>query len=208
MAEGNPIETWVQAARAGDRVALAKLLTMSHPHLRARATARLDPALKARIGPEDVLQEVYLDVVRQIDQFEYRGPDSFLRWVSAILDHKLIDWRRAAHCRVRDIRRERPVNAILTDSYWNLLDDLYAESGTPSRVVRRQEALAALLASLLDLSDSHRQVIEMRFLNGLSVGEVAARLDRSEDAVVALTRRALDALRESMDRQGDFSRGP
>ncbi|MBN1510385.1 MAG: sigma-70 family RNA polymerase sigma factor [Phycisphaerae bacterium] len=207
MTECNQIETWVHAAQTGDRVALAKLLAMSHPRLQARAAAQLDPALKAKAGPEDVLQEVYLEVVRQIDQFEYRGPDSFLHWVSSILDHKLIDWRRAAHCQVRDIRRELPINALLTDSYWNLLDDLYAESGTPSRVVRRQEALAALLTSLLDLSDSHRQVIEMRFLNGLSVGEVAKRLNRSEDAVVALTRRALDALRESMDRQGDFTRG-
>ena len=72
----------------------------------------------------------------------------------------------------------------------------------------RQEALDALLTVLKELWASHRQVIQLRFLDGLSVAETAARLETSEAAVVALTRRALDALRKSMDRLGEFTRGP
>ncbi|HUU99103.1 MAG TPA: sigma-70 family RNA polymerase sigma factor, partial [Phycisphaerae bacterium] len=87
------------------------------------------------------------------------------------------------------------------------LDHIYADSGTPSRVARRQEALSALPMGLSDLSESHRQVIELRFLEGLSVAEVAARLGKSEAAVVALTKRALEALRQSMDRLGEFTHG-
>ena len=60
---------------------------------------------------------------------------------------------------------------------------------------------------LSDLSEPHRQVIQLRFLGGLSVREVADRLDKSEAAVVALTKRALEALRQGMDRLGDFTRG-
>ena len=61
--------------------------------------------------------------------------------------------------------------------------------------------------NLADLSDAHREIIELRFLEGLSVREAARRLDKSEPAVVALTRRALKTLREAMDRLGEFSRG-
>ena len=206
MTEDEQTEVWIAAAQRGDRLALAKLLTTCHPRLRAQAEARLKAATKIRTSPEDVLQEVYLDVARQIRQFENRGPGSFLKWIQAILDHKLTDAWRAAHCQARDINREAAIRGAATDSHGDLLDILYADSGTPSRVARRQEAVGALLSCLPELSDDHREVIQLRFLKGLAVAEVAARLSRSEAAVVALTKRALNALRESMDRLGDFTR--
>lgn len=207
MTEQSQTDLLVTAAQRGDRLALAKLLARCHPRLRSWAEARMDAGTKARSDPDDILQEVYLDVARQIDRFEDRGPGSFLNWVRAILNQKLVDARRAAHCQARDVDREVPAAGVTAESYWNLLDDLYAESGTPSRVVRRQEALDALLASFSELSEAHRRVIQLRFLEGLSVVETAARLNRSEAAVVALTKRALAALRESMDRLGEFTRG-
>ena len=207
MTERSETEIWIAAAKRGDRLALAKLLATYHPWFRARAEVRMDTALKARTDPEDILQEVYMDVAQQIDRFEDRGPGSFRNWVHAILDQKLINARRAAHYQVRDVDREVPIGGDRTGSYWNLLDDLYAESGTPSRVVRREEALSALIACLADLSEAHRQVIRLRFLEGLSVDETAARLDKSEAAIVALTKRALDALRMSMDQMGEFTHG-
>jgi RNA polymerase sigma-70 factor (ECF subfamily) len=207
MKEESQTEMWIAAAQRGDRLALAKLLTTCHPCLRSRAAAGMDAATKARTGPDDILQEVYLDVARQIHEFENRGPGSFLKWVHAILNNKLIDARRAAHCQVRDAGREVRAQGAADDSYWNLLDDLYSESGTPSRVVRREEALGALVSCLTELSEAHRQVIQLRFLEGLSVGKVAARMGKTDAAVVALSKRALDALRQAMDRQGEFTRG-
>jgi RNA polymerase sigma-70 factor (ECF subfamily) len=167
----------------------------------------MDAALAAKLAPDDIVQEVYLDVVRQIDRFENRGLASFLSWVYAILDHKIIDARRALHCQARDIDREQPAGMGGADSYWDLLNHVYAQSGTPSRVVRRQESLSALLACLPELSESYLQVIQLRFIEGLSVGETAGRLNKSEAAVVSMTRRALDALRTAMDGLGEFTRG-
>ena len=209
MANRAQTETWVTAAREGDSLAIAKLLATIHPRLRARADARMGPDLKATSGPDDVLQDVYLRVFRGIDRFEDRGPDSFLNWVYAILDHALTDARRAAHRRVRDVDRQVPVlqgNAA-ADSCWNLLDHVYADSGTPSRAVRREEALGAVLDCLSGLSEAHRQVVQWRFFDGLSVAEVAARLSKSEAAVVALSQRALRALRDALARHGDITRG-
>jgi RNA polymerase sigma-70 factor (ECF subfamily) len=207
MSVQSQTEMWVAAAQRGDRLALAKLLTTCHPHLRSRAAAGMDGATRARTGPDDILQEVYLDVARQIHQFENRGPGSFLNWVRAILNNKLIDARRAAHCQVRDARREVRAHGAADDSYWRLLDNVYAESGTPSRVARREEALRALLSCLDDLSEVHRQVLQLRFLEGLPVDQVAARLGKTNAAVVALSKRALEALRRSMERMGEFTHG-
>ena len=200
-------ESWILAAQGGDRVALAKLLTTCHPQLRARALAEMDETMRARSGPDDLLQEVYIDVARQIVSFDNRGPGAFHSWLYAILGHKLTDARRAAYSQKRDARREvRPV-ASSDDSYWNLLDNLYVESGTPSRVIRREEALGALLSCVTNLSEAHRQVIQLRYLNGLSVDETAKRMGKTSGAVVALSKRALAALRNSMDQLGEFTHG-
>lgn len=208
MADGGREEQWVAAARTGDRLALAKLLALHHPALAARVAARLDASLRARASPEDILQEAYLQVFRQIGRFEPRGPGSFFGWVATIVDHKVIDAQRAAHRVQRDVAREQPPPGPgRTESYWNLLDQVYEDSVTPSRIVRRDEAIGALLACVSDLDEPHRQVIELRFLAGLPLAEVAQRLGRTEGAVVALTQRALKALRESMDRLGDYTRG-
>jgi RNA polymerase sigma-70 factor (ECF subfamily) len=208
MAESRQVQGWVNEAREGDPLAVSKLLAKYHSVLRARADARMDPALRAKAEPEDILQEVYLDVFRQIDRFEDRGPDSFLNWVLTILDNELVDALRALHSQKRDIAREVGPDAICgAESYWNLLDQLYADSSTPSRVARREEAVGALLACTSRLTDPHRQVIQLRFLEGRSVDEVAKRLNKSQAVIVAMTKSALKGLRESMGRLGDFTRG-
>jgi len=208
MVRADEIRVWEHEARQGDPFALSKLLAVHHPKLRARVDSQMDHTLKAKLEPEDILQQVYLEVFRRIDRFESRGTGSFMNWVMTIMENKLIDARRALHCQARDIKREMHAQAGGgSQSYWNLLDEVYADSATPSRVARREEAVGALLACISRLSDSHQQVIRLRFLDGRPLDEVAARLGKSRGAIVAATRRALEALRASMDRLGDFTRG-
>ncbi len=208
MAEAEQIKSWVESARQGDELAVTKLLGTYHPILRARVESRLDATLRARYEPEDVLQQTYIQVLKEIGRFENRGPNSFINWVFTILDHKLIDVRRAANRQARAVSKETPlVSTGLSGSYLNLLDYVYADSETPSRVVRRDEALCALMDCVSSLSDSHRQVLQLRFLQGMSVTDVASSLDKSDGAVVALTKRALDALKKEMEHLGEFSRG-
>jgi RNA polymerase sigma-70 factor (ECF subfamily) len=207
MAEPSQSQAWITAARGGDRFALAKLLATCDPQLRARAEVRIDAAMRVKRGPDDLLQDTYLEAVRRIGQFKGCDLSSFLKWVAVILDHKLVDARRAAHCQARDVEREVRVEGVNSDSYWNLLDQVYAEWYTPSRVVARQEAVGALAACLSTLSGPQRRVVQMRFLEGISVADVAARLGKSEAAVAALTQRALKALRLRMDQLGEFTGG-
>lgn len=208
MAEADQVQTWVTAARQGDDLAVSKLLALYHPILRARVVSRLDNALRARYEPEDVLQQVYIQVLKEMGRFENRGPNSFLNWVFTILDHKIIDVRRAAHRQMRAVTRETPADTLgPSASYLNLLDYVYSDSDTPSRVVRRDEAVGALLTCVSGLNSSHREVLELRFLQGMPVAEVAQALGKTDGAVVALTKRALDSLRKAMDQMGEFSQG-
>ena len=49
--------------------------------------------------------------------------------------------------------------------------------------------------------------MRLRYLEGLSLDEAAARLGKNKAAVASLTKRALEALRRSMDRAGEFTHG-
>ena len=209
MVENSQTNIWISEVQQGDTLALSKLLASYHPRLRARAEARMDPAIKARNGPDDILQDVYIRVFRQVGNFEVRDPNSFLNWIYTILDHVLVDAHRSAHRKVRDVARESPPVVAVdgSSSYWNLFDQIHAVSASPSRVIRREEALGALLACMIQLTEDQQHVIRLRFMEGQSVAEVAKQLDKSEGAVVALTRRALEALRISMQQMGEFTHG-
>lgn len=206
MVEDSQAKRWIEAARDGDQTALSALLAMYHPVLRARVDSRMDRAIRAKVEPEDILQQAYIQVARNIGRFEDHGTNAFLGWVSTIVDNKLVDVRRSLHRKVRDIAREQPAEvAGNTGSFIDLVHHLYAHTGTPSRVIRRDEAVEALQVSVTRLSESQQQVIHLRFIEGRSVAEAAAEMGRTEAAIVALTKRALEALRVRMDSMGEFT---
>jgi RNA polymerase sigma-70 factor (ECF subfamily) len=66
----------------------------------------------------------------------------------------------------------------------------------PDRNLDRNLTSDLLLQALAKLSDLQRDVIVLRFVNGLPIAKVAQALHKSEDAIKALQRRALGTLRE------------
>lgn len=62
------------------------------------------------------------------------------------------------------------------------------------------EARATLPALLKTLSDTERQVVELRFFDGLSQDDIAQRLDVSQMQVSRVLRRSLERLRSQVDR--------
>ncbi len=102
--------------------------------------------------------------------------------------------------------QDREGGNALGHSAFRLLARTYADSTSPSRMVRMDEAVAAILSCLEKLSDAHRDVLGLRFLHELPVAVVASRLDKSEGSTVATIRRTLAALRTAMDERGEFTR--
>lgn len=194
----------IRSAVRGDEDSVRRLLILYHPRLRARLVRQMDATLKARLDPEDILQQVYLEAFRAIGTFQYRGQDSFLRWLFTILDRKLIDEHRALRADCRDVRREMPKAPIhnANTTYVDLLTRLKAASATASQVIRRDEALGVMSACLATLPDHYRQVIQMRFLQGRPVAEVADKLGRSIGSIHMICHRALLALREQIEEYG------
>lgn len=164
----------------------------------------MDHVMRSKIEPEDILQQVYLEAFRALSQFTYQGPDSFLRWLYAILDRKLIDEHRAMRAERRDVRREIKPSAGNNNqtTYVDLMARIMSSGTTPSRVVRKTEAVNAIENCLAALPEHYRDVIQMRFIEGLPVADVAKQMDRSIGSIHMICHRALRQLREEAEKMG------
>lgn len=204
MSDSRATQFLIRDASAGDEQALQRLLVMYHPRLRSRLMRHMDAAMRARMEPEDILQQVYLEAFRAMAQFKYRGKDSFLRWLFTILDRKLIDEHRSLHAERRDVRREiKPIaSPNVSGSYADLLSRLRADTHSPSRVIRSREAVSRLDACLEHLPEHYREVVRLRFLHGLPVADVARQLRRSIGSIHMICHRALAQLREEFEQMG------
>lgn len=69
-------------------------------------------------------------------------------------------------------------------------------AATPA--VAREEAESLLLAGLAGLSEDHRRVLELRYLKGCRLTDIAATMDRSPAAVQMLCGRAMRELRAAI----------
>src|SRR5262249_30863357 len=76
---------------------------------------------------------------------------------------------------------------------------LAAEQSSPSQKAMRQEQLLWLARALDQLPDDQRQAVELHHLQGCSLVEVAARLERSRGAVAQLIFRGLRRLRQHLN---------
>lgn len=194
----------IRQARSGDEDAARRLLVLYHPRLRARLLKQMDAVMRSKIEPEDILQHVYLEVFRAIRTFDYQGKDSLLRWMFTILDRKLIDEYRSLRADRRDVRREAaPLpHSLHQTTYVDLMARLTSGSGSPSQMVRKREAIGVLSACLATLPEHYREVIQMRFIEGRPVADVARTLKRSIGSIHMICHRALRQLREQVEKLG------
>ena len=201
MPDSKETQVLINKACLGDQEAVRRLLVLYHPRLRARLLRQMDPTMRSKIEPEDILQLVYLEAFKAIGHFQYQGKDSFLRWLYAILDRKLIDEHRAQRAERRDVRREVkaiPASAQQT-TYIDLMARVMAGGATPSQNVRKDEALGVLAACLAGLPEHYREVLRMRFIEGRPVADVAKTLRRSIGSIHMICHRALRLLRDQAE---------
>jgi RNA polymerase sigma-70 factor (ECF subfamily) len=194
----------IQRAVAGDPLELNRLLLDVYRPLHARVTKKLPSRLRATISPEDIIQEAFSQAFQSIGGFRPTGPDSFFKWVCTIADHRVVDAVRAHKSAKRGGGKPSGAPGARTASSVAALIDLVATNQqAPSHAARGQEAMAAVQVALAGLSPEYKRALQLRYLEGLSVSEVSARMGRTESAIHKLCSRALQDLRDAM---GEASR--
>lgn len=149
-------------------------------------------------------QDAYIAAIRGRSSFRPEGPDAFRRWLSVIALRKLRDAIRAQRAAKRGGAVQAGAAAATGESSVVALLDLVAiHERTPSRSAARRELVSAVQKAVAELKPEHRDVIRYRYMQGLSVAETAAQMDRSPGAIMKLAERALAALADGM---GDLGR--
>ncbi len=197
----------VQRSVEGDRDALQRLIVEYHGPLLGTVTGRMDAALRRHVAPEDILQEAYLGAFKSIGRCSFANPAAFYKWLERIALDQLKNTGRNLRRDRRNIDRERSRAAGRKTSLLDLVDGLSSQGPTPSRHLAKKEASAAAISSLARLPEHYRQVVEMRFLQGRPVTEIAAELGKSEGAIHMSIKRSLDKLRHFMGSISSFLTG-
>jgi RNA polymerase sigma-70 factor (ECF subfamily) len=194
-------------AIAGEPLAVERLLIRYQGRLMARIERKLPLGLRSVIAPEDLLQEAFLEVCRRIRTFKPESPQAFARWLVMIVDSRLIDAVRARESAKRGGAWQAVDPQGGASSATPLLELLYADSHSPSRSVAGHDVEAAIHAAVSGLKADYGEAVRLRFLEGLSISEVATRMGRTEWSVHKLCSRGLAHLREALgDGERFFSR--
>jgi len=197
MEEGGRAEQ-VELAAQGDADALQRLIVYYHAALQASVQAAMDADLRRRVDPEDMLQEAYVAAFKSAAGCSFTGPGGFYKWLEAIALNEVKNTRRDLKREKRDIGREIHDRPTAATSYPDLVGHLASAESTPSRRVAKAEATAAVISCLARLTDDQRNVVKMRFLEGMAVADIAASLGKTQAAVHTLSHRGLKELRRLM----------
>ena len=186
----------IARAKDQDEEALAQLLDAHAARLLDSVRAELGEKLRQRLESQDVMQQVYVDVLRNISRFEDRGTDSFFAWLRRIAVNRICDVDRKAFQTAKRAGELRAADLGKDASMARLFEELARTATTPSGAADLADRTRLLQQSLNLLSEDQREAIRLRYLNQLNVAEAAAKMGRSERAVRSLCVRALIRLRE------------
>lgn len=185
-------------ARKGSADAFEDLYRLYSDRLAGAVRKSLGSRLRARMDKEDLVQSVWKDVLPDLDGFEYRGQDSFFRWLCARIIRKIQDKGRYYGREKRDAARETPIDVGGSQSGAGRV--LPASDPTPSQAAMRRENVERLMQLLDHLPDNQRQTLVFRLRDSKTFEEIAGELGRSAGAVRQLYYRALRRIGELQGR--------
>ncbi len=170
----------IQRARQGDLAAVSELYNLH--------VDRIYQYVRYRTGDdstaEDITAEVFLRAIESLGSYHDQGAP-FIAWLYRIAHARVIDYWRSS-------KRQKTAP----------LDDPLLQEG----LVATDEAIDAdflqhrsLWSALRQLTDDQQNVIVLKFVEGLSNAEIAVMLGKTEGAIKALQRRALESLARLLD---------
>lgn len=164
------------------------------PYLHLIARMHLDYRLRARIDPEDVVQDVFRKALEKWDKCrESRKP--WLRHI--LLNHlkDLVDKMTAQKANI-DLEVALEYSSVRLDAI------LVADHSSPSQKAANNEEMIRLAEALAQLPLKQQEVVLLNRLHGLKLEEVATKLGITLGAAGGFLRRGLEALVRHLNNPG------
>jgi RNA polymerase sigma-70 factor (ECF subfamily) len=191
------LEKLLDRAVQGDQRAVGQLLTQFRGRLRKMVMVRMDPRLKSRIDPSDVVQDVLMDASRLLPDYLRDRPLPYYPWLRQLAWQRLYDLHvRHVQAQKRSVAREGGEAMMLSDaSIVQLAERVVATGSSPSVSLLRKELRRRVRDALTQMKAEDREVLVLRYLEQLDAKEIAAVVGISQDAVNMRHLRALGRLR-------------
>jgi RNA polymerase sigma-70 factor (ECF subfamily) len=172
-------------------------------YLRALAAARVEGRVRAHLDPSDIVQETLLKAYHGREQFRGRTEQELVAWLRAILNNTLANALRSCS-RQKSAGFARATEQADSSSARR---DARPSDDRPraDEVAIRNEQLLLVARALDQLPADQRDVVEMKYLQGLTVPEICDCTGRSKGSVVGLLFRGMRALRVLLDEPGQES---
>jgi len=180
----------VAACKKGDQRAYDRLIGVYSPRLYGyllRLVGRREDA-------EDLLQEVFLRLVRAMEGYRHDG--QLTAYLFRIATNVVRDWHRRRKVRPRQVSGSEVVDA---EQGMGLEGQLAGDGPAPDASMIQSERAEALNSALARLPDEQRQVILLRHFSQMPFGEIADLLQCPVGTVLARAHRGLKRLRELID---------
>jgi RNA polymerase sigma-70 factor (ECF subfamily) len=190
---GLPDSDVFREALQGDSSAIRSLLGGYRPLLRLVAARHARKVVSYRFDESDVVQVTLVEAFQGFEGFRGESKAELTAWLERILERSLVRiWRRHAATR-RDYRRE-----IATDPRASGLSFAWGvdHQDDPAQNLIRGEVAVLLAQALEKLPEEYRVTLELRFIDGQRIRDVAEQLDASVGVIAGRLRRGLEMLRE------------
>jgi RNA polymerase sigma-70 factor (ECF subfamily) len=189
--------TLLQRIRNGDQAALADFIQHRRPQLLAFIQKNLSDAMRRKVDPEDLIQEVSVEGVRALPGVDIGDRDPF-NWLCQIAERRIIDAHRHHFgTQKRDAAREQPLGSPGGDGEQaGLINLLVASMTSPSQAFSRDQREFRLLEAIQSLPQEQQDALRMRYVENLPSKEIADRLNKSDVAVRVMLSRSLNKLKD------------
>jgi RNA polymerase sigma-70 factor (ECF subfamily) len=192
-----PSEQLIERIRNREVEALAEYLTEVKTPLLAFIERRLSDALRRKIEAEDIFQETMAAAITQLPEasFDFRDPFS---WLCQLAEYRLVDaHRHFFDAQKRDAGREVQPQVPAEASQNDFMNLIVASMTSPSQAFSKNAKQASLDAAIGQLPEEQREVLNLRYVQGLPTKAIAEKLGKSDASVRVMLTRALQKLERS-----------
>ena len=154
------------------------------PNLEVELNQCMDKGLKSKLPVCDIVQDTFLRATERIHSFEYQNGAKLHAWLRTIAKNIIRN-------RIRKFKNK-------TATQLGELAETLTESGilSASDIFKKDEEKNLLTAACCRLSDSHREILNRHYVDGLSFEQIGRELQKSSSAIRGLHRNALNCLRK------------
>ena len=167
-------------------------------YLRVLAGMQLNPMLRKRVDPSDIVQQTLLNAHRAAGQYRGKSDAELAGWLRQILAnelaHQLRDNRRAK----RDVTREQSVQKSVEASSLRLERLLATDGPSPQDLAARNERVVKLAEAITELPPEQREAVELHYWHQWTLQQIGEKQGRSKSAVAGLIRRGLSSLKKQL----------